>query len=111
MLADYIEQLCDTFRDGICVTDHRGIVVLVNQRHAVLTGIPREKMLGMCVQDMVQNGVFSTVLNSRVVQSGEKISGVQHLFNGRTLLLNGRFRQCRLRHHNHSRRDCTGRIA
>lgn len=89
MLADYIEQLCDTFRDGICVTDHRGIVVLVNQRHAVLTGIPREKMLGMCVQDMVQNGVFSTVLNSRVVQSGEKISGVQHLFNGRTLLLNG----------------------
>lgn len=89
MLADYIEQLCDTFRDGICVTDHRGIVVLVNQRHAVLTGIPREKMLGMRVQDMVQDGVFSTVLNSRVVQSGEKISGVQHLFNGRTLLLNG----------------------
>ena len=87
MLADYIEQLCDTFRDAICVTDCEGIVVLVNRRHAELTGIPKEKMLGRRVQDMVQSGVFDTVLNTRVVRSGEKVSSVQNLFNGRTLLL------------------------
>ena len=89
MLADYIEQLCDTFRDAICVTDCEGIVVLVNRRHAELTGIPKEKMLGRRVQDMVQSGVFDTVLNTRVVRSGEKVSSVQNLFNGRTLLLDG----------------------
>lgn len=100
MLADYIEQLCDTFRDAICVTDREGIVVLVNRRHAELTGIPQEKMLGRSAQDMVRSGVFDTVLNPRVVQSGEKVSSVQNLFNGRTLLLDG-----------HPVKDATGRVA
>ena len=53
MLADYVEQLCDTFRDAICVTDREGIVTLVNKRHAELTGISREKMMGSRIQDMV----------------------------------------------------------
>ncbi|WP_297670870.1 sigma 54-interacting transcriptional regulator [uncultured Desulfovibrio sp.] len=89
MLADYIEQLCDTFRDAICVTDRSGVVVLVNKRHAELTGLPRERMIGRNIQDMVQNGVFDVVLNPRVVESGEKVSSVQNVFNGRTLLLDG----------------------
>ncbi len=89
MLADYIEQLCDTFRDAICVTDRDGVVVLVNKRHAELTGLPREKMLGRNVRDMVQSGVLDVVLNPRIVESGEKISSVQNVHNGRTVLLDG----------------------
>jgi len=89
MLAEYVEQLCDTFRDAICVTDSEGVVVLVNGRHAELTGIPRETILGKRAQDMVRSGVFDIVLNPRVVESGEKVSSVQNLFNGRTLLLDG----------------------
>jgi len=89
MLADYVEQLCDTFRDALCVTNHEGIVVLVNDRHAELTGIPRETILGKRAQDMVRSGVFDIVLNPRVVETGEKVSSVQNLFNGRTLLLDG----------------------
>ena len=45
MLNDFIEQICDTFRDAICVSDREGKVLLVNRRHAELTGIPREEML------------------------------------------------------------------
>ncbi len=89
MLADYVQQLCDTFRDAICVTDREGVVVLVNGRHAELTGIPRETILGKRAQDMVQSGVFDVVLNPRVVETGEKVSSVQNLFNGRILLLDG----------------------
>ena len=43
MLNDFIEQICDTFRDAICVSDREGKVLLVNRRHAELTGIPREE--------------------------------------------------------------------
>ncbi|WP_241159322.1 MULTISPECIES: sigma 54-interacting transcriptional regulator [unclassified Desulfovibrio] len=89
MLADYIEQLYDTFRDAVCVTDARGVVVLVNKRHSELTGIPKEDILGKRVQDMVQNGIFDVVLNAKVVNSGEKVASVQHLYNGRILLLDG----------------------
>ncbi len=100
MLADYVEQLCDTFRDAICVTDREGIVTLVNKRHAELTGIPREKMMGSRIQDMVQNGIFDVVLNPRIVETGQKVSSVQNLYNGRTLLLDG-----------HPVKDAGGRVA
>lgn len=100
MLADYIEQLCDTFRDAICVTNREGIVTLVNKRHAELTGIAREKMMGSSIQDMVQNGIFDVVLNPRIVETGQKVSSVQNLYNGRTLLLDG-----------HPVKDATGKVA
>ena len=100
MLADYVEQLCDTFRDAICVTDRQGIVTLVNKRHAELTGIAREKMMGSRIQDMVQNGIFDVVLNPRIVETGQKVSSVQNLYNGRTLLLDG-----------HPVKDATGQVA
>ena len=100
MLADYIEQLCDTFRDAICVTNREGIVTLVNKRHAELTGIAREKMMGSRIQDMVQNGIFDVVLNPRIVETGQKVSSVQNLYNGRTLLLDG-----------HPVKDATGKVA
>ena len=89
VLAEYMEQLCDTFRDAICVTDHEGQVVLVNMRHSELTGIPKEMMIGKRIQDMVQSGVFDVVLNPRIVESGRPFSSVQNLYNGRTLLLDG----------------------
>ncbi len=89
MLAEYVEKLCDTFRDAICVTDRKGYCVLVNKRHAELTGIPRSKILGTRVQDMVKNGLFDVVLNSRVVEMGESVSEVQRLSDGRSLVLEG----------------------
>lgn len=89
MLAEYLEQLCDTFSDAICVTDSNGLVVLVNQRHSELTGIPREMMLGRRIQEMLQSGIFDVVLNPQIVASGRPVASVQRLFNGRTLLLDG----------------------
>ena len=50
MLADYIEELCDTFNDAMCVTDRNGICVLVNRRHSELTGIPKRDIVGHRVQ-------------------------------------------------------------
>lgn len=80
VLAEYMEQLCDTFRDAICVTDHEGQVVLVNMRHSELTEIPKEMMIGKRIQDMVQSGVFDVVLNPRIVESGRPFSSVQNPF-------------------------------
>ena len=89
MLADYIEVLCDTFNDAMCVTDRNGICVLVNRRHSELTGIPKRDIVGHRVQDMVLHGVFDTQLNSKVVETGQDVKSVQNVFNGRRLLLDG----------------------
>lgn len=89
MLQDYLEQLCDAFRDAICVSDRQGIVVLVNKRHAELTGIPKENMLGRSTQDMVGGGLFDVVLNPEVVRTKQMATNIQNISNGRKMVLEG----------------------
>ena len=47
MLQEYLDQLFDAFKEGICISDVEGTVVHLNRRHAEITGIPREEMLGI----------------------------------------------------------------
>lgn len=85
----YFDQLYSSSSDAVCVTDHKGIVVFINDRYHEMTSIPREAMLGKNVRDMVSNGLFDTVLNMRIVKCGEKVSSIQHLYNGTVLFLDG----------------------
>ena len=89
-LADYFENLCDNLQDAICITDAEGYCVLVNKRHNEITGIKKEDILGKRVQDLVDLGLFDTVINSRIVATGENVSEVQTLSDGKTIVLNGR---------------------
>ncbi|MBQ7585538.1 MAG: sigma 54-interacting transcriptional regulator [Desulfovibrionaceae bacterium] len=89
MLADYLDYLCDVLEDAMCITDAQGICVLVNRRHAEITGIKKEEILGKRVQDLVDLGLFDTVINSRIVKTGEEVSEVQKLANGKTIVLDG----------------------
>lgn len=89
MFCDYIDQLYDTFSDAVCVSDNKGIVVLVNKRYSELTGLAKENVIGKHLEEMVKNGIFDTVLNARVVKSGENVTSVQHLYNGLVLMLDG----------------------
>lgn len=87
MLNDFLEQICNTFRDAICVSDRSGNVLLVNRRHAELTGIPREEMMRNNIQELVKKGFFDIALNPKVVETRQRASSVQNVFNGRTLML------------------------
>jgi PAS domain S-box-containing protein len=89
MLNHFVEQLCDTFRDGLCISNRSGIIVFVNKKYSEVTGIPREDILGKAVAGMVQNGVFDLVLNPEVVRGKQTATRVQTLANGRKLVLEG----------------------
>lgn len=84
-----MQNIFDTFREAICISDRSGKILLVNRRHAELTGIPRQDIEGHHTQELVEKGVFDVVLNPQVVASGKKASIVQHLYNGRITLLEG----------------------
>ena len=56
MLQEYLDQLFDAFKEGICISDVEGTVVHLNRRHAEITGIPREEMLGHSVMEFVRRG-------------------------------------------------------
>lgn len=89
ILLEYLEQIWDAFKDGICITDADGTVLHVNSRHEELTGIPREHMLGQSVREFVQHGVMDVVLNPEVFKTGQTVTRVQRVATGRKLIIQG----------------------
>ena len=89
MISTYIEQACDAFNEAICITDNNGFVVHVNNKYSELSDISRNKIINHQVRDMVQSGIYDIVLNPQIVLTGERCTGIQNVFNGRKLILNG----------------------
>ncbi len=87
MLHEYLDQLFDAFKEGICISDVEGTVVHLNKRHAELTGIPREEMLGHSVRDFVERGRLDVVLNPEVMRTRQPATRVQTVSDGRKLIL------------------------
>ena len=85
MLQEYLDQLFDAFKEGI--SDVEGTVVHLNRRHAEITGIPREEMLGHSVMEFVKRGRLDVVLNPEVMRTGQPATRVQTVSDGRKLIL------------------------
>ena len=83
MLQEYLDQLFDAFKEGICISDVEGTVVHLNRRHAEITGIPREEMLGHSVMEFVKRGRLDVVLNPEVMRTGQPATRVQTVSDGR----------------------------
>ena len=86
MLQEYLDQLFDAFKEGICISDVEGTVVHLNRRHAEITGIPREEMLGHSVMEFVRRGRLDVVLNPEVMRTGQPATRVQTVSDGRKLI-------------------------
>lgn len=89
MLNGYIQQFFDTFADAVCITDKDGVIVLINAKHAEMTGLPRKKIIGRNAQDLVDEGVFDTVMNPRVVKGKKSATCVQRVATGKQVVLAG----------------------
>ncbi len=90
MLQDYLDQIWDAFKEGICITDAQGTILHLNRRHSELTGIPREKLIGRPAVEFVRLGVLDVVLNPEVVETKQPATLVQTISaNGRKVILEG----------------------
>ncbi len=87
VLLEYLEQIFNAFKEGICISDADGIVVHLNERHAEITGIPRNEMLGHSVMEFVNRGTFDVVLNPEIMRTGQPATSVQTVSGGRKLIL------------------------
>lgn len=89
MILAYLDQIWDAFKEGICITDIDGTILLLNYRYSELSGINREEMLGQTVGSLVQQGLLDVVLNPEVIETGKSVTCVQKVSTGCTLILEG----------------------
>ncbi len=88
LLRRHFQSLLDLVPDGIYISDAKGETLFVNSPYQRLTGVSAERVMGRNVVELVENGVFSTVVNPPVVATGQAATLVQEV-NGRKVVLSG----------------------
>lgn len=88
-LSLYFENILDALSDGVFITDTTGTTLCINRMYEQLTGLSKASVCGRNVRDLQQEGVFDLVLNPEIVRTGRAATHVQHLGNGKKLVLSG----------------------
>ncbi len=88
-LTGHFQAILDALSDGVYISDAAGRTLCVNRMYEQLTGLKREQLEGCDVRDMVRTGVFDSIVNPEVVRTHKPVTRVQHLKDGKTLVLSG----------------------
>ena len=88
-VGSQFRAILDILSDGVYISDSDGKTLFINKMYEQLTGLKHEEIEGHNVRDLVRRGVFDLILNPDIVSSGRSITKVQHLKDGKTLVLSG----------------------
>jgi PAS domain S-box-containing protein len=89
ILSHHLVDILDLLIDGVYISDSKGNTLWVNTPYEKLTGISASVVVGKNVFDLVNQGVFSAIVNPEVVSTRKTATSVQEV-NGRRVVLHGR---------------------
>ena len=87
-LRDF-QAVFDGCPDSLFVTDGEGTVLMCNPSSKHVTGTSAEEAVGRNVRDMESEGVFSPSVTVMVLRTGNLVSTIQRVSNGRHILVTG----------------------
>ena len=85
----FLNEIIDNSYDGIYITDASGKTILVNKAYERIFGIPRTRLLGEYMSNLVANGVLSTSVTQDVVDKKEVITRTQTNSNNKEVTITG----------------------
>ena len=88
-LGKYISNILDIMPAGVFISDVAGTTLYINKVYEQLTGIRLKDVKGKNVRSLVREGTFDFVLNPEIVRTHKPVTRVQHLQNGKRLVLTG----------------------
>lgn len=87
-LSPYFECILNLIPDAVFISSREGKSLYVNRQWEALSGIVASKVIGKNVRSLIDEGVFTRIVNPEVVATGKKAILVQEL-NGRNVVING----------------------
>ncbi len=88
-VASQLEAIMESSFDGLWIANSQGVVVKVNRAALRLTGLPREKVEGRFVGDLLKEGNFNDSVTLEVLRRKTTVTIVQHLKSGKKILATG----------------------
>lgn len=87
--AQFLNEIIDNSYDGIYITDSSGKTILVNKAYERIFGIPRSRLLGEYMSNLVADGILSTSITQDVVDKKEVITRTQTNSNNKEVFITG----------------------
>ncbi len=85
----FLHDIIDNSYDGIYITDASGKTLLVNKAYERIFDIPREKLIGRYMKDLVAEGILSTSVTQDVVDSRDVVTRTQTNSNNKEVFITG----------------------
>jgi len=74
-----LEVLLDALYADVMIADANGVIHYVSNYSAQLYGLPKDSFLGRSVNELEKSGVFTPSATRLVLESGQRVSIVQHV--------------------------------
>lgn len=88
-LSMELDTIINSSHDGILICDGQGKVIQINSASENLSGIKRENVIGLAMQELVDKRVVARSVSLKVLNSQKKETIVQDTKSGNKLLLTG----------------------
>ncbi len=84
-----LETIIESSYDGILITDCSGKIIRANRANERITGIPRDALQNMTIQDLVDKHVYTNSVVENVIEKGEAVTVSEQTADSNDLLITG----------------------
>lgn len=87
--SDRLQRVLDAMSDGVYITDGNGITITVNTAYERITGIPKEKLRGLHMSEVVKRGYISRSVSLEVLKERRPVTLTQDVSKEHQILVSG----------------------
>jgi len=88
IMCPHFGSILNLIPDAVFISSREGEALFVNNAWETLSGVSASDIIGKNVRTLVKEGVFTEIVNPKIVATGEQAMTVQEL-NGRNVVING----------------------
>lgn len=88
-LDENLQRIIDALSDGVYITDGNGITVTMNKAYERMTGLPKHRLVGLHMSEVVKAGYISRSVSLEVLRELGPITIIQTVSGNHKILVSG----------------------
>ncbi len=88
-LDENLQRIIDALSDGVYITDGNGITVTMNKAYERMTGLPKHRLVGLHMSEVVKAGYISRSVSLEVLRELHPITIIQTVSGNHKILVSG----------------------
>ena len=88
-LDENLQRVIDALSDGVYITDGNGVTVTMNKAYERMTGLPKRRLVGLHMSEVVEAGFISRSVSLEVLKELRAITIIQTIGGNHKIFVSG----------------------